>query len=161
MVALKGESLIQRARRWLSSTPRRTFVLYPIAIFIIEVFLHGDRFAFNTEGLYLMAWGYAQYKLCGMYRTRKGGGGPGLENPPHTLVETGIYGWIRNPMYLGHIIFMLGLIVLFSSWAAILLLAFHLWWFHQRVLEDEKHMRATFGRQFDLYASRVRRWGLF
>lgn len=161
MVAIKGESLIQRSRRWLSSTPRRTFVLYPIAIFIIEVFLHGDRFAFNTEGLYLMALGYGLYKLCGMYRTRKGGGGPGLENPPHTLVETGVYAWIRNPMYLGHIIFMMGLIVLFSSWAAVALLAFHLWWFHQRVLEDEKHMRATFGRQFDQYASRVRRWGLF
>lgn len=161
MVAIRGEGLLQRTRRWFSSTPRRTFVLYPIAIFVIEIFLHGDRFAFNPEGLYLMAWGYGQYKLSGMYRTKKGGGGPGLENPPHTLVDTGVYAWIRNPMYLGHLIFMIGLIVLFSSWAAVALFTFHLWWFHQRVLEDEMHMREIFGRQFDAYAKRVKRWGLF
>jgi protein-S-isoprenylcysteine O-methyltransferase Ste14 len=161
MVTLKGEGPLQTVRRWLSSTPRRTFVLYPILVFVIEAFLHGDRFAFNPEGFYLMVWGYAQYKLSGMYRTRKGGGGPGLENPPTAIVDTGVYGWIRNPMYLGHLIFMTGLIVLFSSWAAVALLLFHLWWFHQRVLEDEAHMSQIFGRQFDAYTMRVKRWGLF
>lgn len=161
MVRLKSEGGLQAARRWLNSTPRRTFVLYPILVFVVEVFLHGDRFAFNSIGLVLMAWGYAQYKLSGMYRTRKGGGGPGLDNPPTAIVETGVYGWLRNPMYLGHLIFMAGLVVLFSSWAALALLLFHGWWFHHRVLEDEAHMSEIFGPQFDAYTTRVKRWGLF
>jgi protein-S-isoprenylcysteine O-methyltransferase Ste14 len=161
MVALRGEGFLAKTRRWLSSTPRRTFILYPFLIFLAEVFLHGDRIVFNVEGLYLMAAGYAQYKLSGMYRTKKGGGGPGIDKPPTALVDTGIYAYIRNPMYLGHLIYITGLIVLFASWPAVALLAFHLWWFHQRVLEDEKQMRELFGRQFDTYAMRVRRWGLF
>ena len=161
MAAIKGEGWLATPRRWLASTPRRTFVLYPIMIFLIEVFLQGDRIVFNPAGLILMGWGYAQYRLSGAYRTRKGGGGPGIDKPPHTLVQTGVFAWIRNPMYLGHLIFMAGLVVLFSSWAALALLAFHLWWFQQRVLEDEAHMRALFGAQFDDYAMRVRRWGLF
>ena len=161
MVKLRNEGLMQSLRRWLSSTPWRTFVLYPILVFVIEVFLHGNRFAFNPTGLFLMVWGYGQYKLSGMYRTHKGGGGPGLQNPPIAMVDTGIYGWLRNPMYLGHLIFMAGLVVLFSSWAAVALLLFHGWWFHQRVLEDEAHMSQLFGPQFAAYATRVKRWGLF
>ncbi|MFN3890363.1 MAG: methyltransferase family protein [Beijerinckiaceae bacterium] len=161
MVALGGEGRPNTITRWLSSTPRRTFILYPVLIFLVEAFVHGDRMAFTPSGLLLMAWGYGQYRLSGLYRTRMGGGGPGIDKPPHTLVQSGVYAWIRNPMYLGHLIFMTGLIVLFSSWAAAALLAFHLWWFQQRVLEDEKHMRELFGTKFDDYASRVRRWGLF
>lgn len=161
MVALGGKGRPFTIRRWLSSTPRRTFVLYPALIVLIELILRDGRLAFNPLGLLLLAWGYGQYRQSGNYRTKNGGGGPGLENPPTNLVDTGIYAYTRNPMYLGHLIFMAGLVVTFSSWAALALFAFHLWWFHQRVLEDEKHMRELFGDQFDAYAARVNRWGLF
>ena len=108
-----------------------------------------------------LAWGYGQYRLSGNYRTRHGGGGPGLDNPPRAIVDTGIYAYVRNPMYLGHLIFMLGLIVTFSSWLAAALLVFHMWWFHQRVLEDEvAHAPDSSAAKFDAYAARVRRWGL-
>jgi protein-S-isoprenylcysteine O-methyltransferase Ste14 len=147
-------------RRWLASTPRRTFVLYPVIVMLSELILRGGSLVFNPEGLVLLAWGYGQYRLSGIYRTRRGGGGPGLDKPPQRIVDTGVYAYTRNPMYLGHLIFMLGLIVTFSSWLATALLIFHLWWFHRRVLEDEAHMRQLFGRQFDAYAARVKRWGL-
>jgi protein-S-isoprenylcysteine O-methyltransferase Ste14 len=160
MAERQSKERIGSIRRWLSSTPRRTFVLYPVLIVLIELLIRGGSLAFNPAGLLLLVWGYGQYKLSGLYRTRKGGGGPGLDNPPQTLVDTGIYAYIRNPMYLGHLIFMTGLIVTFASWAAGALLIFHLWWFHQRVLEDETHMRELFGARFDAYAMRVKRWGL-
>ena len=147
-------------RKWLSSTPRRTFVLYPILIFLLEWFIQDGSLNINSAGLSLLLCGYGLYRFSGSYRTAHGGGGPGVGNPPEKLVDTGIYAYIRNPMYLGHLIYMAGLVVAFSSWAAGALLIFHLWWFHQRVLEDEKHMREIFGGQFDEYAARVRRWGL-
>ena len=147
-------------RRWLASTPRRTFVLYPVLVVLSELLLRGGSLVFNPEGLVFLAWGYGQYRLSGNYRTRHGGGGPGLDKPPQRIVDTGVYAYIRNPMYLGHLIFMLGLIITFSSWLAAALLIFHMWWFHQRVLEDEAHMRKLFGREFDAYCARVRRWGL-
>lgn len=146
-------------KRWLSSTPRRTFVLYPLIVATFELFVQGEA-AILWLGAPLMAWGYLQYRWSGAYRTRLGGGGPGLERPPTQLVTTGIYRFTRNPMYSGHLIFLSGLAIAFSSSLALSLLAFHGWWFHQRVLGDEEHMRELFGEEYADYARRVRRWGL-
>lgn len=145
--------------RWLSSTPRRTFVLYPVLVALSELAARGGL-AVQWAGVAILAWGYLQYRLSGQYRTRHRGGGPGLDKPPTQLVTTGIYRLTRNPMYSGHLIFMLGLAITFASWIALALLVFHLWWFHQRVLDDENHMRRQFGADFENYARRVRRWGV-
>jgi len=147
-------------RRWLASTPRRTFVLYPVLLVLFELAVKGEDFAVQPLGLPLLVWGYLQYRLSGVYRTRHGGGGPGVEVPPQRIVDTGLYAWTRNPMYLGHLIFMAGLAVTLQSWAGLALLVFHIWWFHQRVLEDEARMRSLFGPAFDEYCARVRRWGV-
>jgi protein-S-isoprenylcysteine O-methyltransferase Ste14 len=147
-------------RRWLASTPRRTFILYPVCVVLLELLLRRGTLAFEPAGLLLLVWGYAQYRWSGSYRTQHGGGGPGVDVPPTRIVDTGIYAYMRNPMYLGHLIFMLGLAVTFHSAPALALLIFHMWWFHQRVLEDETHMTALFGDGFADYAHRVRRWGV-
>ena len=74
------------------------------------------------------------------------------------MVDQGIYAYTRNPMYLGHLIFMLGLAITFWSWATLLLLAFHLYWFQQRVLEDEARLTQIFGPPYIDYMRRVKRW---
>jgi protein-S-isoprenylcysteine O-methyltransferase Ste14 len=61
-------------------------------------------------------------------------------------------------MYLGHLIFMLGLAITFASWAAAALLAFHVVWFHVRVLEDEARLQTQFGQRYLDYKTRVKRW---
>ncbi len=147
-------------RKWLSSTPRRTFILYPVFIVLFEILTTGGLLV-NWSGAPFLVWGYLQYRLSGQYRTKHGGGGPGIENPPVKLVTTGIYQFTRNPMYSGHLVFMLGLAITFASWAALALLVFHFWWFNQRVMADETHMRELFSDAFSEYASRVRRWGIF
>lgn len=113
------------------------------------------------SGLILLAWGYGQYRWSGIYRTTHGGGGPGLDYPPTRIVDTGVYAYIRNPMYAGHLIFMAGLALTFFSVWGLALLIFHAWWFHRRVLEDEKQMHDLFGANFSNYTRRVKRWGLF
>jgi hypothetical protein len=119
-----------------------------------------QRPRYHWAGVPLLAWGYLQYRLSGDYCTRLGGGGPGIHNPPIRLVTTGIYRFTRNPMYSGHLIFILGLTITFASLVAATLLAFHLLWFHRRVLEDEKHMERLFGPDYMACAQRVRRWGV-
>ena len=145
-------------RRWLKSTSRRTFFVYPICVILLEFLIGQGALTWYVWGTLLLPWGYAQYRLAGAYRTAHGGGGPGIDNPPERIVDTGIYAYTRNPMYLGHLIFMLGLALTFCSIPAALLLLFHVFWFHRRVREDEAHLRAVFGDAYLTYMARVKRW---
>ncbi|MBI2348971.1 MAG: isoprenylcysteine carboxylmethyltransferase family protein, partial [Deltaproteobacteria bacterium] len=107
--------------------------------------------------------GYLQYRLCGVYRTKRGGGGPGLDAPPERVVSTGLYAYTRNPMYLGHIIYLIGLtLTLRSPLAGIITVASAIW-FHLRVLGDEKKLAQLLGEPYVAYSGRVKRWipGLF
>jgi protein-S-isoprenylcysteine O-methyltransferase Ste14 len=145
-------------RRWFESTSNRTFAVYPVCIAAFEYLWHGGRITFVPWGLVLLAWGYAQYRLVGNFRERLGGGGPGIAIPPDRIVDYGPYAYTRNPMYLGHLIFMLGLAITFWSWAALILLAVHVVWFQRRVVEDEERLRELFGAQYTDYQRRVKRW---
>ena len=146
------------ARDWLASTPKRSFVLYPIAIILIEAILREGWPLVDPRGVPLLLWGYGQYRLCGNYRTGHGGGGPGFQKPPDRIVDTGLYAYLRNPMYLGHLIFYAGLAATFHSMAAVALLLVHIPWFHARVLEDERHLETRFGEDYRAYKRRVKRW---
>ncbi len=73
-------------------------------------------------------------------------------------MEDGLYAYTRNPMYLGHLIFMLGLAVTFWSWLALILLAVNAIWFHRRVLQDETRLTTIFGAEYTAYQARVKRW---
>ncbi len=149
--------------RWLKSTPNRSFVLYPVCIVAFELVLRGGDLAFVPWGAPLLVWGYLQYRLVGKYRLDTGGGGPGLDVPPQRIVDQGPFRYVRNPMYLGHLIFMAGLAISFLSLPAVALLAFHMVWFHMRVLGDERHLEEIFGAEYTGYKARVKRWipGIF
>lgn len=144
--------------RWLKSTSRRTFFVYPVLVVAIELAWRGGELPFVPWGVPLLVWGYLQYRLGGEYRTKHGGGGPGIEVPPQRIVDTGIYAWIRHPMYLGHMIFMVGLAVTFRSLPAVALLVFHIFWFNARAREDEWHLEKMFGNAYRDYKDRTSRW---
>ena len=48
--------------------------------------------------------------------------------------------------------------ITFCSIPAVLLLVFHVFWFHRRVLEDEAHLKTAFGEAYLSYLARVKRW---
>ena len=144
--------------RWLTRTPVQTFVLCPIAVIAFELAWQGGTAAFVPWGLPLMLWGYLQYKLVGGYRGPRAGGGPGMETMPNRILDHGPYKFTRNPMYLGHLIFLTGLAITFWSWFALILLAARAVWFHMRVLHDEARLQQAFGADYDRYRARVKRW---
>lgn len=144
-------------RRWFGSTSNRTFVAWPLLLLALQALLEGGWPHLNLWCLPLLLWGYAQYLFIGRLRTAQGGGGPGLSNPPLRLVTTGPYAWLRNPMYLGHLIFFLGLALLLSG-LAWLVFGVHLLWFDRRARADEAHLLALFGAPYRAYMDRVKRW---
>jgi hypothetical protein len=147
----------------LRKSPVQTFLLVPLATIAWEWAVTGTVRA-QPVFAPLMLWGYLQYRLCGRYRIALGGGGPGLSGaPPERLVDTGIYAWTRNPMYLGHIIYMIGVALTFQSLCAAAIAIARTVWFHYRVLRDERGLSERFGEPYVEYKLRVKRWlpGLF
>ena len=142
----------------LLRTPVRTFIVYPIITLLWELTIHAGMLEPNFWFVPLMIWGYLQYRLCGLYRIKHGGGGPGLETPPDRLVSTGPYAYSRNPMYLGHLIFLTGLTLTLHSWLAGLITVAVAVWFHSRVLGDEKKLIPRLGQPYVNYIGSVKRW---
>src|SRR6266704_4507422 len=147
-----------RLLRWLSRSPVQTFILCPLLVIAFEFVRQRGELSIEPAGIALLAWGYLQYLLVGRFRNRVGGGGPGFGVPPDRIVEDGPYRYVRNPMYLGHLIFMLGLALTFWSWFALILLAARALWFHRRVLHDEARLEQIFGAEYARYRARVKRW---
>jgi protein-S-isoprenylcysteine O-methyltransferase Ste14 len=144
--------------QWWTRTPLHTFVVCPAIVILFELAWRGGNMVFVPWGCLLLAWGYLQYRFVGRYRHPLAGGGWGFDHAPDRVVDTGPYRFTRNPMYLGHLIFMLGLAVTFWSWFALLLLAIRAIWFHGRVLKDEQRLAAKFGADYAAYCQRVNRW---
>jgi len=153
----QAQTIGARLWRWLSRTPVQTFILYPLAVIACELALYG-RLTVVPWGMPLMAWGYLQYLLVGGYRHPRAGGSAGMEVPPQRITTTGPYRYTRNPMYLGHLIFLTGLAITFWSWLALIVLALRALWFHRRVRQDEARLERIFGAEYLAYCSRVKRW---
>ena len=81
-----------------------------------------------------------------------------MSTPPKRLATSGAYAWCRNPMYLGHIIFLVGLALTVQSWLAAFIAAATTIWFTGRVRRDEVRLDARFGPEYSAYTARVRRW---
>jgi steroid 5-alpha reductase family enzyme len=135
----------------------RTFVVVPTVVLLWEFFVKG-KIGLDLWFAPLLAWGYLQYKLVGRYRLSLGGGGPGMKTMPDSLVTGGPYAWTRNPMYLGHLIFLLGLALTLRSELAAAILAASVVYFHVRVKKDEQRLREAFGEVYAEYCSKVKRW---
>jgi protein-S-isoprenylcysteine O-methyltransferase Ste14 len=88
-----------------------------------------------------------------------GRGTPAPIDAPKVLVVRGLYQYVRNPIYLGVLLVVLGWAVYFDSFAVLLYgaglaVAFHLF----VVLVEEPMLRRRFGESYEDYCHRVRRW---
>ena len=110
-------------------------------------------------GLVLLAAGGALALACITTFVTRGEGTPAPFDPPRKFVAAGPYRFVRNPMYIGGFIVLLGF-GLYEQSSAILL--FTLPWLLSAhlfvILYEEPHLRSTFGAPYDMYCRSVRRW---
>jgi hypothetical protein len=141
----------------------RTFIVLPLVVLAWEFLFKKGNLQPNLWFVPLLAWGYLQYKLVGRYRIGLGGGGPGMKTMPEHLVTSGPYAYTRNPMYLGHLIFLAGLALTLRSELGALIFVANVVFFQMRVTRDERRLREFFGEAYAEYSARVKRWipGLF
>jgi protein-S-isoprenylcysteine O-methyltransferase Ste14 len=112
-----------------------------------------------TLGIVFLAVGGVLCLACILTFLFRGEGTPAPMDPPRKFVAVGPYKFVRNPMYIGGFIVLLGFGLYESSPAILLftlpwLLLAHLF----VVLYEEPHLRATFGAPYEAYCHSVRRW---
>jgi protein-S-isoprenylcysteine O-methyltransferase Ste14 len=87
------------------------------------------------------------------------GENPAPWTPTGAIVDTGLYAWTRNPMYLAMTIIAIGLSLLLESWLSLALTAVAVIVIQTQVIaREERYLSATFGEPYDDYRRRVRRW---
>lgn len=82
-------------------------------------------------------------------------------NPSNTsaIVQSGVYRYTRNPMYLGMLLVLLGFAVYLAHPAAFLLPpVFVAYLTRFQIIPEERLLTAKFDAAYLRYASRVRRW---
>jgi protein-S-isoprenylcysteine O-methyltransferase Ste14 len=77
---------------------------------------------------------------------------------PGQLVEDGPYARSRNPMYVGWTLMFAGVALILGSVWLLILLPVVLAVTHAAVISEERRLARQFGRQFEGYAARVRRY---
>lgn len=96
---------------------------------------------------------------CSIDMIRRGHGTPAHMDPPKEFIRTGLYRYVRNPIYLGALLALIGHI-LWSGSALIIayflcyVIAFHI----LIVVFEEPVLRSKFGSAYEEYLRQVPRW---
>jgi protein-S-isoprenylcysteine O-methyltransferase Ste14 len=135
-------------------------VIVPQRILRTSGYVGGDSFGlFELIGLGLVGLGFALVLWCLVTFAFIGKGTAAPFDPPRKLVVVGPYRFVRNPIYVGAVVAMLGAAMfLWSGWlvlyAFVVLIVTHL----LVVLYEEPHLRGVFGQPYDDYLNTVHRW---
>jgi len=102
-------------------------------------------------GLFIASAGARQFK--------KEGTNIHTFNDPDKLVSDGLFGYSRNPMYLGFAIAAFGAAFVFGSLTSVVIALIHLVVLDRWYIEfEEQRMTMRFGDEYQKYRNRVRRW---
>jgi protein-S-isoprenylcysteine O-methyltransferase Ste14 len=108
-------------------------------------------YGLGAAGVALMVWALMTLSRAGTtFEPNKGA---------DRLVTDGPFAWRRNPIYLGHVLILLGLAqVTYNVWFAILAPVYALAVFWLAILPEERHLEERFGDAYRAYKERTRRW---
>jgi protein-S-isoprenylcysteine O-methyltransferase Ste14 len=105
-----------------------------------------------AAGLSVLLDSFARFAIQGL-------GTPAPVAPPERLVVTGLYRYVRNPMYVAGLMLVLGQGLLFGCVRLLEYgVVFWLVAFAFVVFYEEPALRRKFGREYEDYCARVGRW---
>lgn len=74
------------------------------------------------------------------------------------LVTTGIYKYSRNPAFLGFDFMYVGLLLLYGNLLTLVFSLFSIVMLHLQILQEERYLEATFGKEYTEYKKKVFRY---
>ena len=109
-------------------------------------------FPFWVFGTIVLLWCFWDF-------AKKGLGTPAPIDPPKNLVVSGLYRFVRNPMYVGVLLVITGHFLWFGYWillpyGGLFFLATHSF----VTLYEEPFLRKQFGAEYEAYLREVPRW---
>jgi protein-S-isoprenylcysteine O-methyltransferase Ste14 len=138
--------------------PGVLLVLLPCALIGADVAL----FSFGISHWFAIpCWmiGAAAMIWCAWAFTVRGRGTPSPTDPPKELVVSGLYRYVRNPIYVGVVLFLLGYVLWYPTLSILLMLPIVVVSSHLFVIfYEEPHLRKTFGAAYEEYCKSVPRW---
>ncbi|MEW6323604.1 MAG: isoprenylcysteine carboxylmethyltransferase family protein [Acidobacteriota bacterium] len=159
-VARAGVGLIAGAALFFAGAPGviAGWVPYRMTRWRMDDPLVGAPFE-RTIGGVLMAIGVAALAECFARFAFEGRGTPAPIAPTERLVVSGLYRFVRNPMYVSVVTVVLGQALLLGSapllaYAGVVWLASHLF----VLLYEEPTLRRTYGEAYERYCANVARW---
>jgi len=114
---------------------------------------------YSSIGFLPIALGVAIYLWCAWDFATAGQGTPAPIDAPKHLVVRGLYRFVRNPMYVGVLLILLGESLAFRSprilvYAAIVFTFFNLF----VILYEEPALKRKFGASYEEYLKKIPRW---
>lgn len=116
-----------------------------------------DRYAYLVGIIIALTGQLFRIMVIGFAYIKRGGRKGKVYAP--LLVVSGFYAHVRNPMYVGNYLILLGFVILYGSiWAYLFILPFFTLVYYSIVCNEENYLRDKFGDEYDDYAKRVNRF---
>jgi len=118
-------------------------------------FFHSEAAAwtgvlFCLAGLLILLWSLISFKQS--FRV-------GIDTDrPDKLIVDGIFAFSRNPIYLAFAMVLIGEFLIFPNWITLIYLVAATWLVHRQVLREEEYLKGHYGRAYEQYCHRVRRY---
>lgn len=110
-------------------------------------------------GITFMIIGGILVLLCVVVFILRGKGTPAVFDPPTEFVATGPYAYVRNPMYIGGFILLIGFGLYYTSISILILSIILLELFHLFVVFiEEPALEKLFGKSYFDYKMQINRW---
>lgn len=113
----------------------------------------------SIVGIFVMALGAILVLICVTVFAVRGKGTPAVFDPPLEFVAIGPYAYVRNPMYIGGFILLVGFGLYHSSLSILILAIILIIIFHFFVFAvEEPNLERLFGKSYLEYKKKINRW---
>ena len=113
----------------------------------------------RSIGIVFMIVGGILVLICVGVFIIRGKGTPAIFDPPAEFVATGPYAYVRNPMYIGGFILLVGFGLFHNSISILVLSVILIGFFHLFVVfVEEPRLEKLFGKSYVEYKKHINRW---
>ncbi|OPJ63941.1 methyltransferase family protein [Clostridium oryzae] len=124
---------------------------------IVNKFQLWNNYYVSILGLIVMTVGVMFFIVAAM--TMKASWRVGIDKSSKSkLITEGIYRYSRNPTFVGLYFIVIGIFLVYADAATCISMLANMYAINRLVLEEEKHLKEIFGKEYDVYIKKTPRY---